>query len=66
MQAEEHLAQERPSGSLRLRLRQAAQDGPNLFNTMASEGKTIETPNIHHPEPCLRPLDCMIPTPLAA
>ena len=47
-----------PFGSLR----QATQNGPNLFNI---EGKTVGIPDIRHPNPYVRPPDCMIPTPLA-
>ena len=61
MQVEEQQAQQRPFGSLR----RATQNGPNLFNTMISEGKTVATPDTRHTEPCLRPPDCMILTPLA-
>ena len=60
-QVEEQQAQQRPFGSLR----QATQNVPNLFDTMISEGKTVATPDTHHAVPCLRPPDCMIPTPLA-
>ena len=60
-QDEEQQAQELLFGSLR----QATQNGPNLFNTMISEKKTVATPDARHAEPCLRPPDCMIPTPLA-